>query len=61
MDAPETESGLDRVPKDVSIGDILGSKDTRLALNSGVGIHESILLLYQTHFSFVEFKVSFLG
>ena len=46
MDAPETESGLDRVPKDVSIGDILGSKEMRLGLIAGVGIQESIFLLY---------------
>ena len=56
-----TESGPHRVPKDVRIGDILGSKEMRLALIAGVKIHASNLLLYQTCFSFVGFKVSFLG
>lgn len=38
MDEPETESGPDGVPKDVRIGDILGSKEMRLALIAGVGM-----------------------
>lgn len=38
MDAAETESGPDGIAKDISIGDILGSKEMRLALIAGVGM-----------------------
>ncbi|KAH9308355.1 hypothetical protein KI387_036266 [Taxus chinensis] len=38
MEAAENESNADVVPKDISVGDILGTKEMRLALTAGVGL-----------------------
>lgn len=53
MEAAENECDGNGVPKDISISDILGTKEMRLALIAGVGMQASVLCVRH----FLSFRI----